>query len=362
MGTTIEIVMQKIARASPDIPAHVPVDLRPILVKALAKRPEDRYASAEELRTALGDFLEHRSSTELASVAGRQLVELEKIVAEPKAAAVAHAEERRLRAYNVFGECRFGFRQAIATWPENDVARNGLRRAVTFMVELELVEGDARTAQMLLSELDDPPKYLVERVGAAAKAHREKEKRLASMARDLDMRTGRNVRLWSSVAFGIVWTFLPWIGFLMERGDPNADQIWPFVSSTLMLLVAVGVWFRYREALGRTAINRVLVRSVGVVLAAQIALFAMTFKLRVSYEATRVIVLLLYAACSAMVAATAERRLWPTPAAYFAVAMIATIWPVLAWPVESIANLALTVNVLVVWWRDDAKLAKGVLP
>jgi Tat protein translocase TatC len=68
------------------------------------------------------------------------------------------------------------------------------------------------------------------------------------------------------------------------------------------------------------------VRSVGIVLAAQIALFAITFKLRVAYEATRVLVLLLYAACSAMTTAMAERRLWPTPIAYFVVATIASFF------------------------------------
>jgi hypothetical protein len=181
------------------------------------------------------------------------------------------------------------------------------------------------------------------------------------MERDLDPRVGRRIRLRLSAGLGIVWTLLPWVGFVMERGDPNADQLAPLISSTLMLLLVTGIAVRFRSALGRTAINRALASSVGVVLAAQIALFAMTFKLHVSYEATRVLVLLLYAACSAMTAAMAERRLWPTPVAYFVVATIATIWPDFAWPVESIANLALTLNVLVVWKTDDAKLARGVL-
>jgi eukaryotic-like serine/threonine-protein kinase len=361
MGTTINIVMEKIARASPEIPTHVPVDLRPILTKALAKDPANRYASADELRSALGDFLEHRSSTELAHLAGKQLAELEKIIGEPRSSSAAFAEERRLRAYKSFGECRFGFLQAIAAWSENDVARNGLRRAVTFMVELELNEGDPRTAQMLMSELEDPPSYIAERVAAAAKARREKDKRLASIARDLDPRVGRRVRLWLSVILGVIWTLLPWVGFLMEKDDPSADQVWPLISSSSMFILAAAAAFWFRESLSRTAINRALVRSVGIVLFAQIALFAITLRLHVSYEATRVLVLLLYAACSAMTAAMAERRLWPTPLAYFFVATVATIWPMAAWPVESIANLALTINVLFVWWRDDAKLAKGVL-
>jgi serine/threonine-protein kinase len=361
MGATIQEVMVKVARASPEIPSHVPVDLRPVLTKALAKDPASRYESAEELRLALGAFLEHRSSTELAQIAGKQLAELEKIIAEAKSQAASVAEERRLRAYNAFGECRFGFRQAIAGWSENDVARNGLRRAVTFMVELELGEGDPRTAQMLLSELEDPPAYIAERVASAAKARREKDRRMASMARDLDPRVGRALRLRLSALLGVVWTLLPWVGFAVEQGDPAADQLGPLISSASMFVLAAGAAFWFRESLSRTAINRALVRSVGIVLAAQIALFAITFKLRVSYEATRVLVLLLYAACAAMTAAMAERRLWPTPIAYFVVATIATLWPAFAWPVESLANLALTINVLVVWSRDDAKLARGVL-
>jgi serine/threonine-protein kinase len=184
---------------------------------------------------------------------------------------------------------------------------------------------------------------------------------MASMARDLDPRVGRAVRLRLSVLLGVVWTLLPWLGFVMEHGDPKADQVWPLISSSSMFILAAGAAFWFRDALERTAINRALSRSVGIVLAAQIALFAITFKLRVSYEATRVLVLLLYAACAAMTAAMAERRLWPTPIAYFLVATVATIWPAFAWPVESLANLALTINVLVVWRRDDAKLARGVL-
>lgn len=266
-----------------------------------------------------------------------------------------------MRAYHLFGECRFGFREALRAWPDNDVAKSGLRRAVTFMVELELGEGDPRSAQLLVSELVEPPTYLVDRVAAAARSFREKEQRLASIVRDLDPRIGRRIRVAISAGLGVVWTVLPWVGFFLERGDATADQKAPLFSSTLMLLFAGVVARVYRDALSRTAINRSLVRAVGVVLAAQIALFAMTLRLGVSYEATRVLVLLLYAACSALTAATVERRLWPAPIAYALVAIVAAIWPPAAWPVESIANLALTVNVVLVRRRDDEKLARGLV-
>jgi len=356
MGTTIEAVMHKVVRGAPEIPNDVPVELRHLLTRALAREPKDRFPSADAVREALGAFLEHRTSIELAVDAGKKLVELERVIGEPR------SEDQRLRAYHLFGECRFGFREALRTWSENDVARNGLRRAVVFMTELALAEKDARTAQLLVSELEaDTPEYLRERVAKAAKHERDKDARLASMARDLDPRIGRRVRLTISACMGMVWTILPWIGFFIERNDPHADQLAPFMSSIASLAAAAVVARMYRDALSRTVINRSLVRAVGVVLAAQIVMFAMTWKLGVTYEATRVLVLLLYAACSALVAATVETRLWPTPIAYVLVATVGCLVPAIAWPVESLANIALTVNVLAVWWRDDEKIARGVV-
>ena len=44
----------------------------------------------------------------------------------------------------------------------------------------------------------------------------------------------------------------------------------------------------------------------------------------------------------------------PTPLAYAAVTVLSAIYPAAAWPLESIANLTLTINVLVVWRHERA--------
>gem|GEM_PF-4877809 len=93
---------------------------------------------------------------------------------------------------------------------------------------------------------------------------------------------------------------------------------------------------------------------MGVVLASQIAIYAVTYELHVAYEQTRVIVLAMYAMGASLTAAAVERRLWPAAATYAAIVVVATAWPAAAWPFESLANLVLTLNVVSIWRRSDA--------
>ena len=59
---------------------------------------------------------------------------------------------------------------------------------------------------------------------------------------------------------------------------------------------------------------------------------------------------------SALTAAAVEQRLWPAAVGYLVTVAIASVWPAIAWPVESVANLLLTINVLVIW-RGERRAA-----
>ena len=183
----------------------------------------------------------------------------------------------------------------------------------------------------------------------AVKAKKDEDDKRSMMIRDLDPRIGRRTRLVISATFGVFWTALPIVGYFVERANPKADQLPPLISSVISLGVASAVAHRARASLSRTALNRSIVRALGVVLAAQIGLYAATYLLGVSYEHTRVLILVLYATCSAQMAASVEQRLWPTAATYALIAALACVWPPMAWPLEAIANAVLTLNVLVIW-------------
>lgn len=355
MSGSIQDVLKKALSASVPVPDGAPPELGSLLRRALAKDPQERFASAEELRLALGAFLEHRASAALAKDAFTKLRELER-VADP---AATNRESVRMRAYHLFGECRFGFKEALNAWPENDDAKDGLVRAVRVMADLELAAGDPRAAQLLVVELPRVPEDLESRVKKAVREQQEKEKRYASMARDLDPRIGRRTRLLVSASLGIFWTLLPLVGWLVERGDPAADQTAPLFTSIASLMLAAFAWVRFKSSLSRTALNRSLVRGVGVVLAAQVLVYFVTLRLGVSYEHTRVLVLLSYATCCSLFAAAIERRLWPAAAAYVVVALAASVSPPHAWLLQAAANLVLTLDVLWVWRSDDAQDARA---
>ena len=353
MSGSIQEVLRKALRAYVPTPDGAPPEMAALLSRALAKDPAARFESAEALRLELSSFLEHRASAAIARDAYAKLRELE---AE---APSSSRESTRLRAYHLFGECRFGFKEALNAWPENAHAKEGLTRAVRVMVDLELAEGDARAAQMLVVELEDAPGDLSERVQTAVREHQAKAKRYASMERDLDPRIGRGTRLFVSVGLGVFWTLLPLVGWFVERGDPHADQKQPLGTSIASLIIGTVLALRFRHALSRTALNRSVVRGIGVVLMSQIVLYAATLRLGVAYEHTRVLVLFLYAMAACLFTVAIEKRLWPTAAAYVGVALVSIVFPPNAWLFEVVSNAALTLNVLWIWRREDAQVERA---
>ncbi|MDQ3035153.1 MAG: serine/threonine protein kinase [Myxococcota bacterium] len=347
-GSFLEM-LASVARSEPALPEGTPAELARIVRRAMQREPEARYESAEQLRGELFRYLEHRSSLQLAADAERRLRALEEERAKP----IGDADDARLRLYHVFGECRFGFLEALQIWHENEIARAGLRRALELMIELELDQGDPKAAALLMGELVRPSGELRQRVNDARRAKEREEASRDAMARDLDRSVGRRTRLLVSTTLGVMWTILPWIGFFMERADPTIDQRMPILSSAITLVIASALGYWARSALARTALNRSLVRAVAAVLAGQLALFAVTWRLGVSYESTRPLVLLLYAVCASLTAAAIEKRLWPAAIAMIATFLAGSAWPEYAWPFESFGNLALTINVLVIWGRSE---------
>src|SRR5262249_6176485 len=64
-GKDRQEILRKIAFEEPPLPRSwdkaIPADLETIVLKAMAKEPAERYATAQELADDLGRFLEHRS-------------------------------------------------------------------------------------------------------------------------------------------------------------------------------------------------------------------------------------------------------------------------------------------------------------
>ncbi len=96
----------------------------------------------------LKTFLQHRGARDLIIVTNRHLESLTRRFDETSQD-VDHADVDRL-----FGEARFGFRQALRMWPTSEEAQRGLRLTLTRMAAFEIEAGRAESAALLLKELE----------------------------------------------------------------------------------------------------------------------------------------------------------------------------------------------------------------
>jgi serine/threonine-protein kinase len=175
------LTLESIAATPPAIPAGVSRQLAEILRRALQRYPEDRHASVGDLRREVLAFLRQRDSEHIALEAEKTLADLERACAEGK---------ERQRIHDLYGVCRFAFREALRTWPENAPAHTGLARAVRAIVEHELAREPA-VARALLAHAPAPLPDLEARVNAAIAAEEERRDALSKVARDHDANIGR---------------------------------------------------------------------------------------------------------------------------------------------------------------------------
>ncbi|MBI4955390.1 MAG: serine/threonine protein kinase [Myxococcales bacterium] len=198
------------ASEPPVYPRAVPPTLAAVARRAMSFEPALRQADAGELVGALQDHARHRASTLMSSEAEGRLEALEALLANEPApagdAADAGARAERTRAVHaVFGECRFGFAQALRLWDGNEAARAGLTRALERMIDFELARGAPTAAESLLAELAAPPAGLVERVRDAVEREAARRAELERVAHDVDTSVGGAAFRVATVVISVAW-------------------------------------------------------------------------------------------------------------------------------------------------------------
>jgi eukaryotic-like serine/threonine-protein kinase len=163
-------------------------ELADVCRTATATEPKDRYPTAAALRQALVEVRRHRASIELAAHASERLGALERLLAATESDV---AEVRTAAA-----EARYGFGEALRSWPDNAAARVGLQRTLVCTIDHLLTVGDLAGARSLLGQLPEQDGALLVRV-AALEAERagvqEKLQELDQRRADEDMGvTARN--------------------------------------------------------------------------------------------------------------------------------------------------------------------------
>ncbi|MBN8612424.1 MAG: serine/threonine protein kinase [Deltaproteobacteria bacterium] len=251
-GETLAELMAAIAASEPEIPEDIPSELADILRRAMHRTPRERFASAEELRLALGAFLEHRGAARLAASAKASLATLSGLLErEVHGASVDDGDVQR-----VFSQCRFACQQALEAWAGASDAEATLSEATLSMAERELRRGEPSSAQALLATLAVVPGELRARVQEALVAREAEVDRLRGVDRTHDPATGRRIRFWLAGLIGVSWTASP---LLIEVGRSMGREVTHSAAITwdsfgIAALLVGGVIFRDR--LLQSVVNR----------------------------------------------------------------------------------------------------------
>jgi len=351
-GATVAEIIDRVDEPIAPVEA-APAELRAICARALAPDPAARYASALELRRALNDYLERRGALRLAAQAAQALARLEAALVEE--GPPAEVVERRVRIYRLFGECRFGFEQALATVPDLAEARAGMARAVTAMIAHELEAGDPKAARLLMASLPEPAPELVARVAEAERKHREDEARrreLERIGQENDERIGRRTRTFLALTVGVLWIVLPFVGWktgTFSHATPSRQLIATGILAGIV--IAFAIWAR--DTMTRTMLNRMATAGAVGACSAQIVLHVGSWLAGVPPVQSAIYPLILFATVVGVVAFSHNRWFFVPSLAYVAGFLVVAKWSWLLPFVLSACNVTLVVVMIAVWRPRD---------
>ncbi len=126
-----------------DYAPSVPQELAALANRATARDPAARPADAWQVRQAIADYLQHRSSIALAASAAERVARLRALVGD-EAALGRESVQHDLDV--LAGEARFGLEQALREWKDNPVALRALE-------ELDALQASRRARSAALERL-----------------------------------------------------------------------------------------------------------------------------------------------------------------------------------------------------------------
>ncbi len=343
-GTTPEALVTSVLLSQPALPADAPEELAQLALACMARDPAARPESALVVRVALEDFLSHQGSVALTDGSEEKLAELDRILALPA------AEQDTERLFDVFAECRFGFRQALDAWSGNARARAGLTRCVRAMVRYELDRGAGHAAQALLPDLGERDPALEAEVARIAQEEEAKGARLEKLERDQDVRTGGQVRLIAGVGTGVVWTLSPLLGKYMATTYPAYEALFaaPVAVFTALATIVMG---RFVQRL-RTPLNEALFRVVVFSMLAQAAaLVAFHFAYGDPGPYGVPAMSFYWGLICGLVAVAFDWRMWSIATGYVVAGVVALRFPDRRYESTAVANAFFAVVSGIIWSR-----------
>jgi serine/threonine-protein kinase len=262
-GATARDVLVQIFDPPPeDYHEETPSELRAICERAMQLDPEKRYPDAMAFREALENFLQHRSSINLSNRAEEILSQIESLMeqrGEAEQLQNTGSQRYEMLLHQRLTEARFACMAALGEWAENEAAKVGLQRCLSLMFEEAIRRRDAKSAALLLQEMEQDEPRLHEQLSKLQEEMlKEKERfhRLQRMEQELDLgMSSHQQRIFCAVmvVFGL---FVGWFFVPRAELDPLKGHGGRFFLLLVHNLFSLGLLFLLRHSLLKNKIGR----------------------------------------------------------------------------------------------------------
>jgi hypothetical protein len=347
VGTDATAILSSIALSQPQLPAEAPPELAQICIRAMQADPADRFPSVAALQRALAGYLEHRNS---AQIAMRASAHVELLLAALGDASVGPARQRE-DVYRYYVVCRFAFHEALAAWPGNSDARDGLARATVAVAQYEFGAGDARAAVALLHGIEVPTvasASLLVTAQAAVETELAHQHALEQLRQDHDPQTDTRSRWLLGGVFGLVFSIVPLMDVVLPAKVVSRSPLQEAGWAGMMCAIVLVIGWRWRARAQTTAINRRTFSAGAFLFLAQGILVAGAWALDLPMLEVRVFMLFLWGVIIGTVAITLDRSLAISAGIYLTAFLVGAHDPALTPYLMAATNLAFAVNIL---WR-----------
>jgi serine/threonine-protein kinase len=325
-------------------------ELAAICGKAMHPEPDQRYESAEMLRQALVRHLSHRDSLRLSDMATERLETLGELLSpdHPQEPGSEH------ELYKVFGECRFGFEQALEVSPDNQAARDGLQRALEMLASREIEREAYQAAALLIADLRQPNEELERSLDELSQRLASRDREFEDLRRnqyEQDSDVGRHPRSVYAIGLVLAWGGLAALAPKIVQFLGFEIDAYAYLGHSIFVLVITGVpLLLARRALMQNAANRKLFLSLfWVLVAAAVARgFGAVFDLPI--PVTAVFELILYGGAAAVLSEFFDRSFLLMTGACSAGLISALILPQYIVFIVISSVLVGTLALAVAWW------------
>ena len=336
-GSIIQIV-HHVLHGKRDLSGLDP-DLAAILERCLARKPDDRFLSAEAVRRAVQGWLEKRAAQQLLRDAQADLERLE------EACASFEQGESSAAVYDLLGRCSFGFHAALRDH-EVLAAAVGLRRARTLVIELELKRQRPAAAAGILAVMSDAPQALRERVERALADDEAELARLQRFAAEHDASVSRSSRFWATLILFTGFVVSPLVKWML-----GVEASWTnsFVTPTIYLSACALVVILRRNELLKNRYNRRVSRMAIAIFAGELLFTAGQWHVGMDANLADIQDQALIGMAIALWSIFAEPMLLVAATSYFLAYLVGCWQPELAYGANAGSNLALATSLLWLW-------------